>query len=212
MKMPMFCRVGRVIVAGALFAMAYPMSVVAQNISTNTNTNTNTNTDTVTGTNVSNLLESVLVSAGFTAVWTVPGSSGVTHGHTMSTDATVSDSQSTLRYPIQPIRNDNLVHACLKLGAMYRNDFHNAQVIVRLQTVDMTIANSQPQTVMTIDSDAYPNSENFQVRDVTINSWFNFNYNVYYVEVEMTKGTGAMGAGLRWLYLAAPLSSAFCPS
>ncbi len=204
MTMPMFCRAGRAIVAGALFAMAYPMSVVAQIIIN------------------PNLFQSVLDSAGFTAVWTAPGSTGEQRGNTgvnyleaiaSATNHCSHPSHPTcfLRYPIQPIHNDDLVHACLKLGAMYRDNSAETRVIVRLKSVDLTVLNFQPQTVMTIDSDAYPASNSFQVRDVTINSWFNFNRNVYYVEVELTKENSG-SAEVRWIYLAAPLSSSLCPS
>ncbi len=124
----------------------------------------------------------------------------------------INGGQVFLRFPIQPIRNDNLVHACLKLGAMYRADSADAHVIVRLKAVDLTVLNLKPQTVMTVDSDAYPASNNFQVRDVTINSWFNFNRNAYYVEVEFRKDTGLLRAEVRWVYLAAPQSSTLCPS
>ena len=178
MKMPMFCRAGRAIVAGALFAMAYPMSVVAQIIIN------------------PNLFQSVLDLAGFTAVWSAPGSTGVAQALFARTDAIVTvinGGPVFLRFPIQPIRNDNLVHACLKLGAMYRADSADAHVIVRLKAVDFTVFNLQPRTVMTVDSDAYPASNSFQVRDVTINSWFDFNRNAYYVEVELERTLGLRG-------------------
>ncbi len=119
-----------------------------------------------------------------------------------------ADDPRFVRYPIEPIHNDNLVHACLKLGAMYRD----ARVIVRLKAVSLTTFKSQPQTVMTLDSAAYPVSSNFQARDVTINKWFNFDRNVYYVEVELRKPTKEAQPSVRWVYLAAPLSSSLCPS
>ena len=199
MKMPMSCRAGRAIVAGVLFAMAYPMSVVAQIIGN------------------PNLFQSVLELAGFTAVWSAPGSTGIKDS-LASVDfigAIVANEDGALsvilRYPIEPIHNDNLVHACLKLGAMYRAD-SDGRVLVRLRAVDFTVLNLQPQTVMTIDSDAYPASNNFQARDVTINSWFNFNRNAYYVEVELMKPTEEPQPAVRWIYLAAPQSSSLCPS
>jgi hypothetical protein len=201
MKMLMCCRVGRAIVAGALFATACPTSVLAQ-------------LDT-------NPLNSVLDMAGFTAVWTAPGSTGVTEspGNIDHFDAIVRTSPSApagsstfLRYPIQPIRNDNFVHACLRLGAMYRDDSAAARVIVRFKAVDLTFANTQPEVIMTIDSAAYPQSNEFQARAVTINnSWFNFDRWAYYVEVQLIKNTAAAQPAVRWVYLAAPDSSIVCP-
>ncbi len=97
---------------------------------------------------------------------------------------------------------------------MYRDYSAQTRVLVHLKAVDLTIANNPPQTVMTVDSATYPASNNFQLRDVTINNWFNFNYNVYYVEVEFTTSPSNPDtvAEVRWIYLAAPHSSRVCPS
>jgi hypothetical protein len=95
---------------------------------------------------------------------------------------------------------------------MYRVFSEDERVIVRLKAVDLTFANTQPETVMTIDSADYPPATQFQARDVTINSWFNFERNVYYVEVQLIKTTKDAQPALRWIYLAAPRASILCPS
>jgi hypothetical protein len=159
-----------------------------------------------------------LQAAGFFAVWSAPGSTGVTDDPVNYTGILAGLPQNAaagvvtiLRYLVSLPPTQEINFACTRLGAIVRDGGTGGRVIVRLRQTFL-FPGGASITPLSIDTANYPNTNNFEVREATMSgSPFSFNANVYHIEVELRRDAAGAFPSVAALYIGAPLSSTFCP-
>lgn len=94
---------------------------------------------------------------------------------------------ATVRYNV--VATDSLFEngAFLGMRSRFRDDGNNAQVLLRL--FEVNIGTGATSLVLTLDSNAFPASANYQTQSVStfVGNRINFNENAYYIEATLVQ-------------------------
>jgi len=139
-------------------------------------------------------------AGGFLQYWTAVGSTGAVDPEDLGIVKTreseifipnnaAAPARLNVRYNVTPVRNltvpDGERYA---ISMVYRDNGEGARIIARLKRVDRI--GGETTTLLTLDSDAFAPSDDFQEQAVIVNDpeWdFNFSLAGYFIDVTITR-------------------------